>query len=765
MSEISEELLNLEAELETLLSGNPHVSDARFLQNLCQLLRDYPQLLDYALEIPPKDSQSFLLLVLERVFSYTLSYRHPSYKPYYPQTDGESESVAKVLDLHFPELREVLAQVFQELGSSIKVSKALGGPSVQPKGQPQAVSPSPKKVVHKHHLAVLEDPGIHEEPLQALWVPSTTQFYEYPEELHSSFPNWAKGVISSMQRTLGLYYYLKKSRFLTRMTAQETRVQPHHKIVHCLMGSEFYWLFNKREVDLGRSIPSKRVIELVQGFLYSLSDLFMHLYPNDHPIHKDHSEGKFSSWQFQRIRGVRGAPKVLGAYEDDYSEFLVDCTSLSISIKRHVVKHLMRKDVKKEEDKQEAKEHRPLPVVIHPDPGIDENLLWVLYTNRKKAIDEAWPTSLGKERPIWARGILSDMRASITLYTEFKRIRTRTKRFDLIHLQPHHNLVKFLISAEYFWSYNLREIRIEDGKTPSEIKEVHQSLIYEITEAFRSLLPSEHPARKGIPVEQTTNWQVESVRGSGGAPRIVFSIDILEKKYLVDCTTSVISLKELSQEEVLRAEGKTEEKHKVTFIDETEDEQLPLVEYPDRGADEQLLWFLYTHKTKSPQGWKEELSDSYPIWARGVLKTMVACQTLFQEFHCNKRRTRNYESVYLQPHHDLIKFLVSSEYFWQYNIREVSTPEGMGVQEFRDVQQQHLYEVCNAFLELLPARHPARAIKRRERENWRAERIRGSGGASKVIWKMTLSEKEYLVDCTTSMVSIREMHDGVVRNF
>ena len=88
----------------------------------------------------------------------------------------------------------------------------------------------------------------------------------------------------------------------------------------------------------------------------------------------------------------------------------------------------------------------------------------------------------------------------------------------------------------------------------------------------------------------------------------------------------------------------------------------------------------------------------------------------------------------------------------------------MGVQELRDVQQSHIYEVCNAFTELLSALHPARAVKRRDRDNWRAERIRGTGGASKVIWKMILPTKEYLVDCTTSMISIREMHGGVARN-
>lgn len=771
MTVLPKDLLKLETELASLFIDNPKTTDLRFIQSLVQLVRTQPSIMEFASSIPPSESgKSFILLLLDRVFNYSLTYAHPSYKPYFPQSSQESALVDQVLKTHFSDLRPQLTGLFQSLGSEspaidLGALKSSIKSSIRTPKKKEEIPKKehPKKLI-KHHTHLLEDPGIQEEALQFLWVPSATERFEFPEELKTSYPNWAKGVIASMQRSLKLFSDFKKARQHAKMTANEIRVQPHHKMVRILLGTEFYWLFNKREVDLGRSIPNKRIMELIQGFLYSLNDLFLSVYSPDHPIHQELTPEMRTNWRFERVRGIRGAPKVLSAYEDNNSEYLVECTGLSINLKKHVVRKLMNRDGSVEKGDEELLSKKPLPIVEHPDHGIDEDILWKLYTNRRtkqqNVEEEVWPESFSSQYPLWARGIISNMRASLTLYHDFKRSRYRTKSFDTIHIQPHHQMIWILVAAEYYWLFNMREVQTPESLGKVQLQELMNSHMYDIAEEFRLLLPVEHCAIKGVSRDETEVWRTERLRGAGGAPQVTCKISLpKQKEYLVQCTASVISIKALQSDEPLieiseeRGKGNKDSQ----FIDETDENPLPVTEYNDPGVDQHMLWMLYAKKERKRVGWEDHVSDSYPLWAQGIIRAMEASQTLYDEFHLNKRRYKRFESKRLQPNHKLVKFLLAAEYFWLFNFREVEVPKELGYQEVSEMHQGFLYDIQGVFIDLLPAKHPIRQQKRTEWQNWKADRIRGSSGASKVIVRLMEGSDEYLLEMTTSMVAVRKI--------
>ncbi|GEM_PF-1100273 len=759
------DFIDLETEVATLFVDNPSATDIKFIQSLVKLVTFQPRILEIASEIPAETRNSFVLLLLERVFLYTLTYQHSSYGPYHPKTQEEARFIDKILRIHFSSLRDPLNTVFKSLGAQAPIvetnptkSTGTGKKTSKPKEKNGA---APAKKFVKYHIPIHEDPGIHEEPLQFFWVPSATEKFDFPEELKTSYPNWAKGVISSMQRSLKLFQGLKKGKQLSILTAGETRVQPHHRMIRILLGTEFYWLFNKREVDLGRSIPNKRITELVQGFLFSLYDLFISLFPPDHPIHQELSYDLRTNWRFERVRGIRGASKVLSAYEDNHAEYLIECTGLSINLKKHVVKHLMHHGQKVEKGDDELLSRKPLPLVEHPDPGVDEDILWRLYTFRrssKKGEEETWPEPFYEKYPLWSRGIVMNMTASLTLYHEFKRSRYRTKSFDTAQLQPHHLMIRILIAAEYFWLFNMREVTLPDSLGKVQAQELMITHMYDVAEEFRKLLPLEHVGIKDLPREQTEDWRCERIRGAGGAPRVIFKIKLGLKEYLVQCTASVIALKLLTSDELLIEIEKGPGVDGKNYVDETEENPLPISEYEDPGIDEHILWMLYTKKVKNPGGWSEGFTDHFPTWARGIVNSLESCRTLFSEIRCNKRRYKRFEGHRLQPNHDLIKFLIAAEYYWLYNFREVQVPREIGLQEVKEMHQTFMWDVHNEFIELLPEKHPVRQIKRKDRENWKAERIRGSSGASKVIVRLIMPEKEYLLEMTSSVITVKKLH-------
>ena len=144
---------------------------------------------------------------------------------------------------------------------------------------------------------------------------------------------------------------------------------------------------------------------------------------------------------------------------------------------------------------QELIQPKDLPVVNHPDPGIDEGILWTLYSSRRKAIDEGmvWPDEFLAKYPLWSRGIIATMSATMNLYNEFRKNQYRIKSFDTVHLQPHHQMIWLLIAAEYFWLYNTREVNLPKDLTNLQAQVLMNAQFQDIVEEFRKLLPQDHP--------------------------------------------------------------------------------------------------------------------------------------------------------------------------------------------------------------------------------------------------------------------------------
>ena len=510
-----------------------------------------------------------------------------------------------------------------------------------------------------------------------------------------------------------------------------------------------------------RSIPNARIMDLIQGFLYSIFDLFMGLYSPDHPIHKEVELAGGKNWKFERVRGTGGAPKVLTVYEDNNSQYLIQCTELSINIKQHSAKKTQVSEIEERTD-QELIQPKDLPVVNHPDPGIDEGILWTLYSSRRKAIDEGmvWPDEFSAKYPLWSRGIITTMSATMNLYNEFRKNQYRIKSFDTVHLQPHHQMIWLLIAAEYFWLYNTREVNLPKDLTNLQAQVLMNAQFQDIVEEFRKLLPPDHPALKTPQDTASKNWKAERIRGTGGVPQIVFKISLPKgKEYLIKCTASVLSVQPLNPDLAsIQLKEKAEGSKKI-FIQETEESPLPIGQYSDPGLDENILWSLYSRKQRDSIGWEDHVTDTFPLWARATINAMIASKALFDDFHCSKRRYKRFESKRLQPSHTLIRFLITAEYYWLFNLREMSIPRELGFKESMAMQQSYLYDIQYEFIKLLPMQHPLRSKSPKIFRNWTAERISGSSGSSKVIVRLVDHRAEYLLEMTSSMVAVRKIKD------
>ena len=75
------------------------------------------------------------------------------------------------------------------------------------------------------------------------------------------------------------------------------------------------------------------------------------------------------------------------------------------------------------------------------------------------------------------------------------------------------------------------------------------------------------------------------------------------------------------------------------------------------------------------------------------------------------------------------------------------------------MQRKHIYDIYEGFLELYKPDHPERTrCSRLERElEWSVEKIRGSRGASKVVFTFSHHDKSWLVEATTSSLVTKLM--------
>lgn len=542
------DLVKLEQEISTLYLNNPNLKEMKFRQSLNGLLQEYPGLLQKALEVD-SNSKSFLLLLLEQIFQYTIQYKHPVYNPYFPQTAKELELLQKVLEKHFSEISPQLMDAFKTLMNWEEMEAQAE--RVERESELEEVLESEERKEEAEQACKvpdLPDPGILEDCLQEFWTVPHEFEVELPASLTGTFPSWAQGVVNGLKRTFYLYKRFQQSEKLTVITREDVRFQPHHRAILVLIGAEFYWIYNKREINVS-NMSYQQAKLIIQDYLFTVSDLFLKLLPEGHP-YLDRVDAKSRrAWQFERIRGVRGAKKVLGRFEDPEVEFFTDCSGYNINI-RNVTKKKVEKEAEESIVKstgQEVMAELNIKIPDKKDPGLDQDFLFDCYLAHRS--EHTWPDPFYEAWPAWARGIAPNLPACLNLYHDFKNSIQKMKIFQSHEFQPHHKVIRLLCAAEYYWQFNIREITLDEDMDFNERRDIQREHIYQICEQYIKLMPENHGAHELLD-KHRDQWNCEKIRGSSGASKVIFEYTETEgHRYLVECTGSSIHMREVREEE------------------------------------------------------------------------------------------------------------------------------------------------------------------------------------------------------------------------
>lgn len=528
-------ITELEEQLATLFVGNIHVREIRYQQELVNLLQQNPSILKASLEIESLQTDSFILLLIKQVLEYSLNYHHEIYKPYRPRNQAEKSLLEQVLSKHFDHLGPRATDFFSirdsDLTHIITADKSIDNESNMD------FCPVPD----------LRDPGLREDFLQEMWMIHNRPDSKVEDELIGGYPSWARGIILDMKRTSYLFKKFKESDKRIFISREDIKYQPHHLIINILIAAEFYWVFNKREVNLHRKMTNAELFVAIKDYLHTLADQFLRLLPENHLYRKRVSAEERRDWDFERLRGILGAKKLSGIYKQTDFKQMVECTEYTISLKSEPIKDFTPSGMKTKKLVIKEFANNEIETFNYADPGLDEEFLWDLYGVRSKKsikwdfkVDDNWPT--------WAVGILGGMAACNTVYEEFKRSKYRTKTFQNRKFQPHHVNIRVLIAAEYFWLFNSREVKVSENVNFLQVKIMQKQHIYDIYDGFLQLLKSDHPEHtRATKLDRELEWSVEKIRGSSGASKVVFLFHLGEKSWLVETTASSIVTKPIKK--------------------------------------------------------------------------------------------------------------------------------------------------------------------------------------------------------------------------
>ncbi len=537
----TENLTILEEQLATLFVGNTHVRETRFQQALVNLLQTNPIILEASLKIKPEQGESFILLLIQQVFNYSINYRHAIYKPYCPRTNKEKVLLKKVIQLHFPLLLENGDDLFAILELSYEQSEE--------EGSKQSRSNYVKPESENDYCPIPDhrDPGLREDFLQELWVVSKNQEHDQPEELVGSYPSWVRGVIRDMRRTSSLFKKFKDNENRTFISREDIKYQPHHRIINLLIAMEFYWIMNQREVNLAQKMTNAEMQVAIQDYLHTIADQFLKLLPENHLYRLKVSAEERRSWECERLRGMMGAKQLLAQFSDNKLNQIIECTEYTINLREERVQEFTPSGMRSKRLVIKEYTHDEVDNINYKDPGLDEEFLWDLYGAKLKE-KVKWNFEPAEDWPPWTMGILSGMTSSNAVYREFLKSKERSKIFQSRRFQPHHANIRLLIAAEYFWLFNHREVVLPEELSFFQAKAIQRKHIYDIYEGFLELYRPDHPERiRCSRLERELEWSVEKIRGSSGASKIVFTFSLHGKSWLVEATTSSIVTKEMKK--------------------------------------------------------------------------------------------------------------------------------------------------------------------------------------------------------------------------
>lgn len=528
-------ITELEAQLATLFVGNHHVREIRYQQELVRLLQQNPIILNASLKIDSTQTESFVLLLIKQVLEYSLNYQHEIYKPYRPRDQAEKSLLEQVISKHFDHLGPMVMEFFSIRDDNL--NELIGSSKKSENEEDIDFCPVPD----------LRDPGLKEDLLQELWMSANRIDSKVEDELVGGYPSWARGIILDMKRTSYLFKKFKESDNRIFISREDIKYQPHHLIINILIATEFYWVFNKREVSLHGKMTNAELYVAIKDYLHTLADQFLRLLPENHPYRKRVSAEERRDWDFERIRGILGAKKLSGIYKQTGLRQKIECTEYTVNLKSEPVKDFLPSGMKSKKLVIKEFSNHEIENYNYTDPGLDEEFLWELYGVRfKKSIK--WDFEVDKNWPTWAKGILGSMASCNRIYEEFKRSRHRTKKFQNRRFQPHHVNIKVLIAAEYFWLFNSREVKVTENVNFLQVKIMQKQHIYDIYDGFLQLLKSNHPEHtRASRLDRELEWSVEKIRGSSGASKVAFLFHLGEKSWLVETTASSIVTKPIKK--------------------------------------------------------------------------------------------------------------------------------------------------------------------------------------------------------------------------
>ncbi|MCO4780957.1 MAG: hypothetical protein KC646_01435 [Candidatus Cloacimonetes bacterium] len=531
----------LDAALSEILIGNSKRGDIYFLQTLCDLLRNQPQILDYSLKVEKGLKTSFILITLEKIFSYCLRYSHAIYQPYFPPTPTVLEKVSKVLKLHFPESENDIIKVFlsltkekvPEIHKAIKDLYNIGESKIT-----QAVS----LTANKNHCSVpnYKDPGVYATGISELWDSKPTKEVEWDPEFLSNFPSWAKGVLNGMVRTFALYQIMQKSKVNTRFLINDVKLQAQHNLVNLLITCEYFWLYNRREVDMDRGLPLSQTRIIMYGQINAISDQFIRLLPENHPFFESNDR---RNWAAERVSGTKGAQKLVLRFLNFEEELMVECTDGSIFFRP--TNRTLAIDAPSGDDVPTTKviKSKQYTIKSYQDMGVREAAIAELMAVQKS--EYCWQLENFARFDTWAIGILKSMFRTQSLMGRFIESNDLSIKTDRGPIQPVHVAVKILIGCEYYWQFNIREVRLSNETTFEEKNKVHQDQIYTIYEEFLEVYPIEHPFHEGKEKERARRWTIQRIKGTNGAAKVFLQYKGSEGTFMIEATGTSVSIKEV----------------------------------------------------------------------------------------------------------------------------------------------------------------------------------------------------------------------------
>ncbi len=543
---MSQDLLHeLELELAPLfLSGSPQ--NARFIHTLNGLLRKFPELLEYGLEVPKEQGEThFLIIFFQKVFYFTLVYQHRAYNPWYPETDQQLELAQKLLELHFPASASRLVGVFTSLlkwdGYQPAATDSYKG---DPGEAPQRESPYRKNKSGPGIPMTMEEPGVSENALQHIWAASrSVKDTDWPSQFRGGFSSSSRGVVDSMRASFKLWSTFRNSESLTCVTPAGDKLRPWMRLVRVVIGAEYYWQCNKRSVEAEPGVTLQEATGVQLDHIHRIYEEFLRLLPEDHEATWEENR---RSWRVERIRGTKQASRVICRYIDKDKAYNIECSQNNI-LAKEIRLASQRKEQEEEVRKFEDEIITQVSIINEDDPGIRDDILAGLFSSQGDEVQ--WPQDLfPNDLYPWFKAMLPSLKASWNLYSGFMKSSTRSREVAGYRIQPHHRIIRLLCAAEYYWQFNSRDVELSEKMGFHEIRDLHNFNVRHLVEVFLKAVPEKHSWKQTEEAKLGGGtWKIEKIRGSRRAPRVLLKYQDDLGKWMMEITGTSVNIKKIDK--------------------------------------------------------------------------------------------------------------------------------------------------------------------------------------------------------------------------